>query len=279
MLDTKKEDINTNTSNNNKQKIVVQKEPKKNKNSKGRRKKKNKKIIPIFGFFLLIIGLIVFILMTPIFNITNIEVKGNNHINQDNIISLSEIKKGENIFKISKKSIEKIKENSYVDNAEIKKHLPGTVEIIIKEREVKYQINLISSFVYIDKNGYILENSTVKKEIPTIVGLSITENELINKKRLEKKDLENLNKITKIIDSAKKIEIDTLVTEINVEDENDIYLYLEAKQKKIYIGDTTNLTNKMLYIQKILEQEEGKKGIIFINKDISSGFKPYFREE
>jgi len=35
----------------------------------------------------------------------------------------------------------------------------------------------------------------------------------------------------------------------------------------------------MLYIQRILENEEGKTGTIFVNGNLSSGFKPYFREE
>lgn len=102
---------------------------------------------------------------------------------------------------------------------------------------------------------------------------------MLNKERLKTEDLEKLNKIAKIMEAAKTINIDNLITEINTENENDYILYLESKNKKIYIGDTSNLTNKMLYIQRILENEEGKNGSAFVNGDISSGFKPYFREE
>ena len=157
--------------------------------------------------------------------------------------------------------------------------MPEKVKIEIKEREIKYQINLINSYVYIDKGGYILENSTVKKEVPVIVGLKVQENELLEKERLEREDIEKINGATRILESAKAIEIDGLITEINVEDENEYILYLESKNKKIYVGDTSNLTNKMLYIQKIIQNEEGKSGIAFVNGDIRAGFKPYFREE
>lgn len=246
---------------------------------KRKKRKSNKKILKIFSVMIIFVVIIIFGLTAPIFNITSIEVEGNNNISTETIISLSELKKGENIFKFNKQTINKIKENAYIDEVEIKRELPSTVKIKVKEREVKYQINLINSYAYIDKNGYILENSTIKKEVPTIVGLEITENELIHKKRLENVDLEKLNNISKIMDSAKNINIDNLITEINTEDENDYILYLESKLKKIHIGDATNLTNKMLYVQKILENEEGKSGTAFINGDISSGFKPYFREE
>lgn len=102
---------------------------------------------------------------------------------------------------------------------------------------------------------------------------------MLNKGRLKTKDLEKLNKISKIMEAAKTIKIENLITEINTEDETEIILYLESKGKKVYIGDTSNLTNKMLYVQKILENEEGKSGSAFVNGDISLGFKPYFREE
>ena len=215
-------------------------------------------------------------LKAPIFNVAKIEVVGNNIVTKENIINISGIKVGENIFKYGNKNENKIKENKYVDDAVINKIYPNTIKIDIKEREIKYQINLINSFVYIDKNGYILENSTIKKEVPIIVGFTINENDLLNKERLEKIDLEKLSKINKIVESSKTINIENLITEINIE--NEYVLYLESKSKKIYIGDASNLINKMLYVQKILEKEEGKAGTIFVNGDITAGFKPFFRE-
>lgn len=102
---------------------------------------------------------------------------------------------------------------------------------------------------------------------------------MLNKERLKAEDLEKLNQIAKIMDAAKTIQIDSMITEINTENKEEYILYIESKSKKIYIGDTSNLTNKMLYVQRILENEERKKGSAFVNGDISSGFKPYFREE
>ena len=253
---------------------------KKNKAKQKKKKRKNsKRVIVGLTSFLLIVIVAIFALTAPIFNITNIEVEGNNLVTSDTIISLSSLKKGENIFRFNNTVIENIKENQYIDNVKLNRKLPGTVKILVKEREIKYQINLINSYAYIDANGYILENSTIKKDVPVLVGLSIAENDLLNKKRLDIKDLEVLNKISKVIDAAKTIDIENIITEVNVENHDNIVLYIESKTKKIYIGDTSNLTNKMLYVQRILEKEEGKSGSAFVNGDISSGFKPYFREE
>ena len=244
-----------------------------------KKKKKSKKTLKIFGFILLIAVIVIFAFTTPIFNITKIETTGNGQISSDTIISLSELKKGQNIFKFNNSIVQKIKENQYIEDVKIKRHLPGTIIISISERTVKYQIKLINSYAYIDKNGYILEISSVKQEVPIIVGFNVTENDLINKKRLEIEDLEKLNKIHKIMDSAKSIEIDKLITEINIEDESNFYVYIESENKKVFIGDSINLTNKMLYLKKILEETHESTGSIFVNGDMSNGFKPYFRPE
>ncbi len=258
----------------------VKKSNKKNKNKYKQKKKSKKLIIAIFTIIVLITGITIFALTTPIFNITNIEVQGNEKLEPETIISLSEIQKGENLFAIKKsKVISSIKENKYVNSVKIKRKLPDTIILSIEERKVKYQINLINSFAYIDQNGYILENSTVKAEVPVLIGFEINENEMLNKERLGENDLIKLNDMYKIMEAAKEIEIDNLITEINTENKEDYLLILESKNKRIYIGDTSNLTNKMLYIQKIIEKEEGKSGIIFINGDLSAGFKPYFRED
>lgn len=258
-------------------------EEEKIKNKKNKKKKKknkyNVKLITFVSCFLLVIASVIFASTAPIFNIAKIEVTGNSKVQEENIKSLSGLKIGENIFKFNSSVISNIKENAYIENVEVKRALPDTVKIKVTEREVKYQINLINSYVYIDKYGYILEKSAEKKAVPTIVGLKITEDDLMKKTRLEGKDIETLNKILKITEAAKIINIDNIITEINTENDTDYVLYIESEAKTIYIGDTSNLTNKMLYIQKILQNEKGKSGKVFVNKDMTTGFKPYFREE
>ena len=146
-------------------------EPSNQNHKKKKRKKKkiNKKVLGFFSILLLIIGIIVAALTAPIFNITEIQVKGNSKVATNTIISLSGLKSGENIFKFNSSIEQKIKENRYIDTVQVSRKLPGTVNIKVEEREVKYQINLINSYVYIDKNGYILENASEKKNVPVIV--------------------------------------------------------------------------------------------------------------
>ena len=253
---------------------------KNNKNVKKRKKKKiHKGVLTFFAILFLLIGTVIFALKSPIFNIKYIQIEGNEKVSKETIINLSELKIGDNIFKFNNEIISKIKENRYINNVKISRKLPGTITIYVEERKVKYKINLINSYTYIDSNGYILENSTININVPTVIGFCITENEQMNNNRLNIEDLQKLNNIDKIMEAITTINIENEISEIIIEDENNYILTMENEKKKIYIGNCANLTNKVLFLKSILEKEKDHSGIIFLNGDINMGFKPYFREE
>ena len=59
----------------------------------------------------------------------------------------------------------------------------------------------------------------------------------------------------------------------------DIRIGPRKENKKVHLGDSTNLSNKMLYVMAIIEAEKGKQGDIFVNGDLNNKFQPYFREK
>ena len=54
---------------------------------------------------------------------------------------------------------------------------------------------------------------------------------------------------------------------------------MEEEKKTIYLGDASNLSNRILYVQMILEEEKDKEGEFFVNGDLNNGFQPYFRKK
>lgn len=251
------------------------------KGKKNKSRRNHKALITTISILFMVISIAIMAFLTPMFNIAEIKVEGNNKVTTSNIINLSRIKVGQNIFKNNKGKIEKyIKENSYIDEVEIKRILPSTIEIRVSERVVEYQVQLISSYIYIDKNGNILENAETKEKAIVIEGFSTTEEELVAGKKLNKVDIDKLDRLNKIKDAIKQIDgIELSDVKINIKKDNENIIYLKSENKKIYIGDSSNLSNKMLYIKKILENEKENSGSIFINGDLNDGFKPYFREE
>ena len=243
-----------------------------------RKKKKIKKIINIITLLIIIIGGIVFALVSPVFEISEINVINNEQVSQDTIISLSKLEEGQNIFKYNKKKVQKeIKTNAYIQSVEIKRIIPDKVEIIVKEREKKYNINSLNGYAYINNQGYILETSEQKLDLPLIQGISTEAEQIVAGNRLSTEDLEKLENVIQIINICKNYELDDKISIIDIKDKTNYILYMETEKKTIYLGDESNLSNKMLYIPAILAENQGKEGIIYLNGDVNNNFKPRFK--
>ena len=118
--------------------------------------KKILKIIKVLTLIIIIIAAGLFAMLSPIFNLKNIEIKGNNILTRETIISLSEIKTEQNIFKIyNTKDIKNIKQNAYVNEVKIHKKLPDTIQITIQEREPSFILEYGNGYVYINNQGYM----------------------------------------------------------------------------------------------------------------------------
>ena len=247
-----------------------------------KRKQRNKNIKFVLEILLLlaiIVGGIIFAMLSPIFNIQEIQVNNNNQVSGDTIISLSELKIEENIFRFStSKVVRKIKENAYIENVKIHRKIPNTVQIEIEEREHIYSADFLGKYAYLNKQGYILEIAEDSKQKLILQGITTPEEEVVEGRRLNEGDLKKLEDVIKIMNAAKEYELDAKVKSIDITDKNEYSIYLEEEKKKIHLGDNTNLSNKMLYSNAIIEKEKGKAGEIFANGDLNSKFRVYFRE-
>lgn len=247
-----------------------------------KRKKRNKKIKMFLKIFLLlgiIIGGTVFAMVSPIFNIKEVQVVNQKQISAETIISLSELKTGENIFRFnSNKVINKIKENAYVEKATIHRKIPNVVQIDVQEREHSYSVDFLGKYAYINNQGYILEIGEDSKQKTILQGISTPEDQVTVENRLNEEDLKKLEDVLKILKVAKEYNLDTKVTSIDISDQNEYSIYLEEEKKKVHLGNNEHLSNKMLYVESVIQEEKGKPGEIFVNVKTDSKYQGYFRE-
>jgi len=270
-----KASLNKNDKNSKKKEKKVTIKEEKNVNNK---KTKVTNIVKYGMLIILFITLILCAMFSPLFNIKNIQVEGNELITQNQIISLSQIQTGENTFKLNKSRIVKqIKENAYIDQVVIKRKLPSNVIIVVEERKPAYLLEYAGGYIYLDKQGYILEINSTKLELPILQGASTKTIDFIVGNRLSIEDLERLNILVKVMELAKVSELSELISRIDIENKQNIKLIFETKDKVAYLGDGTNLIDKIPLIKKILEENEGKAGEILVNMDLNKE-NPIFRE-
>lgn len=245
-----------------------------------KKKKRIKLMLKFTALLIIIIAGIIFALVSPIFNIKEIDVSNNEQIKTETIVSLSQLNLGQNIFKFNKNKVNKnIKTNAYIESVEIKRKLPNKVQIQIEERKQEYNVEFLNGYAYINNQGYILQISEKKQALPTIQGISTPDEQIVEGNRLNSEDLEKLEVIIQIMNICKNYELDSKITNIDISTKDEYTLYLEEEKKTIYLGDKSNLSNKMLYVQVIIEENRGKEGEIFVNGDLNNNFKPRFKEK
>lgn len=269
------------TNRNNQKKEEVRKEKiSKQQRKREKRRKKIKLVLKIIILIGIIAGGIIFATCSPIFNISSIEVINNQTVSTENIISLSGLEQGQNIFKFLKSGIiNKIKENAYIENVNIKRVLPNRIQIDIKEREAKYSVPVLGEYAYMSSQGYILEVSKNELNLPIINGVATSEEKLTPGNRIDTQDLEKLEVVLKIMSIAQENGLDKKVTSIDISNENDYIIVIQEELKVIHLGDKSNLNDKMIKAKSIIEKEKGKEGTIFVNGNFYKKFKPYFKEK
>lgn len=132
---------------------------------KKRKKKAPKRILAIVVLFLIIFA--IFKLMTYSFNkfnnwsflqIKNIEVLCKPPLKSKELVLLSNIKKGSNIFTANLSDArEKIKKNPWVKKVKTRRSLPDTIKIIVSNKNVRLMSRKDNVVYYIDDKGEIID--------------------------------------------------------------------------------------------------------------------------
>lgn len=257
---------------------------KKIKNTVKKEKRVSTRIIKIILIIFLFIIAVCFLCLSPVFNVKSIIVENNALISSDTINSLSKIELYKNIFLVDKsKAIRNIEKNPYINSVKITRELPDKVHIIIDERKEKYLAEFAEGkYAIIDGQGYILSIATEPKQLPILVGIKTSTEDLINiknnKSRLCEEDLKVLNIVANIMDTAKSYEIDNTITKIDISNTSNIKLVCESEQKTVYLGAGTEINSKIQFLKEILARESGIKGEIFLNRALTAEEPGFFRE-
>ena len=242
-------------------------------------KKKKKRTVKIFLIIILFIVICILLASSEIFNIKKVSVQGLDKLSDKEIVSYSNIVIGENIFKTNLAKAEyEIEKNPYVKTVEVKRKLPNTILVDIEERKISYMLQLAESYIYIDAQGYILEISKEKKEVPVLIGIVTDLSNIQTGDRLVKEDLLKFDKVNEIVETCKSYEIYSFLNRIDISNVSNYILYLESENKSVHLGNADNLNTRMLWLKSIVEQTKDKKGIIFLDMDLNIK-KPYFRQE
>lgn len=287
--------------------------------TKKNKQKKQKKIsfVPLIIFLLLVFAIGCFCIFTDVFNIEKIEVKGINvayvstdldniqdledvepnenktvylteegmsYYSIDDIISISGITLGNNMFKEDlSEAIEKIESAPYVKSASIVRKFPSTLLINVEERIFKAFVDYVGSYVCIDDTGYIvniINKSQKTTNHPCIIG--ITPKDIVKGfvvgETLNADDPIKLQRIVNLLNLIDKNQLQIDIETINISNVDEVIVNLRGGNIVVNFGDMSNMNLKIQFLPEILKDVGNKKGTILMNSD-EDNLKPRFFEK
>lgn len=242
------------------------------KNNKNKNSRKNFYTILLcvfvaFGIFQLVRNI-------DYFNIKNITVAGNNKLKKEEVIQLSKLQKGQNIFKVNRVKVKnRIRKSSYVEEVKITRKLPDTVNIIIVEKPEIYQIvSSEKTYIILDKDGNILKvSNNPSKDVTVINGVKFETK--IDKTAPGKNILEYIDskRLAKFLTTNEELKLGKDFKEINL---NKGQIDIVLKNNKIVkFGTLKDSDYKLKLLKEILDRTTNEK-ISFEKILMDRGQKP-----
>jgi len=179
----------------------------------------------------------------------------------------------QNIFKFKlNESGERVSQIPYVNSVFIKRKLPGRIEINVTESIPMGYISYNDKLLVVDKDGKVLEakNEKINYQIPILSDFKVSQFTL--GKKINEKDEEKLKKTLEI---AKNLYNNNLIDKIvSITSQKDDFYLIVNDNLKIVIGDTENLSGKLVMLKEVLNKlPEDATGII----DARNADKVYHR--
>jgi cell division protein FtsQ len=222
------------------------------------------------------IGTLVTLSLTVFFFITDIKVVGNERYTSNEIISASGLLKNVNLFLTDTDSAQSniLKKFTYIEEAEVKRRLPSTVIVKVKETNPACQIVFGEEIFLIDKKGKILENTGISatEGIPYLVGVK-TENMTVGTYLFEE-DSVYRKTLSELTDTLKKYELMPFINTVNFTDSFSIKLIYDGRIN-IILGSGAQLDEKLSYFCEILKRlGPMEKGTLDLTNPDKVPFRP-----
>ncbi len=215
------------------------------------RKKRKRRLL----FLLVFIPLFIFLInKSEILNLKEIVVNNNKKVEKDDIVLISGLEKGENIFNLQlDKAAREINSLPYIELAHVNRKLPNKVVIDVLEREAKMQLSIGDKYQKIDRYGYVLSEEDEKDS-----DLLILENVDKKKFKLASNFYQELGseEIKSFFEEIDRLNLYSRIDKIDFEDKQGIELVIDGRT--IYFGDLYDSSYKVKLLNEVLIDIEGK---------------------
>lgn len=146
--------------------------------AENRRRRKHRALLFFYLFtFLTVLTAAVALSLTVLFKINSIEVQGTSRYSAEEIIRISGIRKGDNLFLTkTREAGQKIQSSlPYIGTAKVSRSLPAKIRITVSEETVSGAVEYNQKYAIVGASGKVLELAdAVPEGCPVIKGLKLS---------------------------------------------------------------------------------------------------------
>ncbi len=220
------------------------------------RKKSKKRLVILAVMLLLGIGILSV-------NIRRITVVGNNRYTESEIVDMI-FQKDMDFNSAYCYLMEKIGNHHpqipFVEDYKLVFHGPTHVEIIVHEKSVVGYVSYMSSYMYFDKDGIIVESTNEKlDDVPHITGLDFGHIVLHQPLPVASQTIfEEILNLTQVLEVY-----DIKVDKIKYNSKGEATLYIQ--EIEVFLGGSSDISGKVAELSDMMPQLEGKCGTLYLD--------------
>lgn len=221
-----------------------------------RKKRKHQKLWT--ALFLLLLGLV----LAASIKITKITVTGNKKYSQEQIEALLFDGKWSrnSLYSYYQSQFEPHRQIPFIEDYEILFLSPVSVEVIVYEKSVVGYVSYMSSYMYFDKDGIIVESSSSKLEgIPQVTGLEF--GQIVLNRPLPIKNQQIFERVMNLTQILSVFELQT--DRIHYDEHGNVTLSID--EIEVYLGDNLEMNGKISRLADMLPVLSGMAGTLYLD--------------
>lgn len=223
------------------------------------KEKKGGKIKYILGAIISLLILVILVI-TLVFRVTQIEIEGNVTYSDDEIKSkvFNNLLSYNSVY-LKWKYSGSDSDIPFVSDIDISLQSPSSVKVIVYEKKMLGYVPFLDYYLYLDSDGMVTESTDqLLPTLPKLDGIKV--NSFQKNQRIE---AENFNAVERMAYIQKLIEKYKLsVDAMSVDDKG--YYGLDIATVHIILGEAENLEDKIAKLSAIVPSIQGQKGILHL---------------
>ena len=218
---------------------------------------------------------------SQVFRVRGILIVGNRNLSKEDVIALSGVQEGDNLFSISDAELKKnVERNRYIEYLGHEFDYRGTLSLHINERMGMGVVNAFGLYYVVDATGMVLEcaGSAYPDTVagPKINNLILDDNSRVTVgERLPVRDSGQLAAVQRVLAALDSTDMLGRVSLLDVKNLDNMYL-MTTDGARIVLGDDAKLETKLLIAREVLVVREPLGTVKGAKIDVSSAKEAHY---